>query len=67
MGDILDAADKVAEHYLAISKAHSHKPEPGIVANGYCHNCGQPVPDKHRWCDADCRDEWLDEGGLNGH
>lgn len=25
---------------------------------GYCYNCGVPVIDPRRWCDADCRDDW---------
>lgn len=29
-------------------------PEP----TGVCLNCCDAVPDGHRWCDADCRDDW---------
>jgi RNA polymerase-binding transcription factor DksA len=30
----------------------------GIPENnsGHCWTCGEPVPDKRRWCSADCRD-----------
>ena len=27
-------------------------------ATGRCLNCGEPLPDGQRWCDADCRDDW---------
>lgn len=67
MSDIADKANQAAAHDLKISLVRSHRTEPDIIANGYCHNCAHPVPDGHRWCDADCRDEWLDEGWLNGH
>lgn len=33
------------------------KPE-GPVANGFCHSCEEPVPEAHRWCDRDCRDDY---------
>jgi hypothetical protein len=27
-------------------------------ATGFCLNCGEPLSDGRRWCDADCRDDW---------
>lgn len=33
------------------------KPE-GPLPTGFCYNCVEPLPDGHRWCDADCRDDW---------
>ena len=73
--DTVDAANQAIEHDLKISLARAHKTETDIIANGYCHTCGHPIPDNQRWCDADCRDEWIDEachepsrmGQLNGH
>ncbi|GAB6139908.1 hypothetical protein JCM14076_06370 [Methylosoma difficile] len=67
MSDLADDANRAAAHDLNVSLVRSQKAVPEIVANGYCHNCGHPVPDKRRWCDADCCDEWLEEGWLNGH
>lgn len=31
---------------------------PLIKATGLCLNCGTPLADDRRWCDADCRDDW---------
>lgn len=25
---------------------------------GRCHNCDAPLDPPHRWCDADCRNDW---------
>mgnify|MGYP003349935405 FL=1 len=27
-------------------------------STGYCLNCGEALPDKRRWCDKDCADDW---------
>jgi len=67
MSDQLDQANQSAEHDLRISLCRSHRAEPHIIANGYCHNCAHPIPDGHRWCDADCRNEWEAEGWGNGY
>lgn len=29
-----------------------------LLATGECHNCGASVPDGHRFCDVDCRDDY---------
>jgi|GEM_PF-796735 len=46
--------------------ANSHKPEPQGQANGNCWQCKKPVPDKHRWCNAICRDNWQADNNLGG-
>ena len=44
--------------------AHRNRPKPAvIVLTKNCLNCGEPLPATqltapHRWCDADCRDDW---------
>lgn len=33
------------------------RPE-GPAPVGVCLNCGEPLPEGQRWCDAECRDDW---------
>jgi len=34
------------------------QPAPSLPYAGACYWCGEPLPPPHRWCDAECRDEW---------
>lgn len=31
---------------------------PSLPATGDCHNCQASVPTGHKFCDADCRDDY---------
>lgn len=67
MSNIADQADAVIAHDLRVNIHRASRHDALPAATGHCHNCGQPLPDKRRWCDAACRDEWLIEEGFNGH
>lgn len=56
MADIIDMASEVEE--IERRAALSRRQPEGPAATGECHNCGEPMPDGRRWCDADCRDDW---------
>lgn len=55
--DILDQAKAVEELHLNVA-LQNRAPAPAIAETGFCLNCEAPVPAGHRWCDADCRDDW---------
>ena len=63
MPDIFDRAqdhiERETPHLLAQRKPVKH------VANGKCHNCGEPVP-TGLYCDQDCREdfEYRQERGI---
>lgn len=56
MADDIDLAQdrdaKMLEAQIAV-----RKPE-GPQANGKCFTCGEGLPLTHRWCDANCRDDY---------
>lgn len=56
MADDIDLAQprdaKMLEAQLAV-----RKPE-GPKAKGKCYTCDAPLPMTHRWCDAQCRDDF---------
>ena len=58
---VVDESDMATEREMldtelaikaALSKQHL------LPATGYCYNCDATVPPGHRFCDADCRDDW---------
>lgn len=56
--DIADLAQEI-EHLpvtAAIAAARNHTDT--IPPCGQCYNCQASVPDGHRFCDADCRDDY---------
>ncbi|PZQ21150.1 MAG: hypothetical protein DI569_12860 [Sphingopyxis macrogoltabida] len=59
MADIIDRAAELEEMNRADALAR-RKPD-GPPATGHCLNCGEPMPEGRRWCDADCRDDWQAE------
>lgn len=65
-GDIIDQGNEAAELFTraALTLRRPEGPKP----TGRCYNCDAPVPDKHRWCDAECREDWehFREKGTNG-
>jgi hypothetical protein len=54
--DVIDQAQNIAEFYnqMALLK----RPEPKILATGFCLQCEEPIKPPRRWCDAGCRDDW---------
>lgn len=56
MADIIDMANDTADVFK--DAALSNRKAEGPRANGFCHNCGEPVAGGLRFCDADCRDDW---------
>lgn len=59
MSDSIDIAARANACYEAA--ALSHREPSGPAPDGYCHFCGEPLPDDLRWCDARCRDDWQSE------
>lgn len=59
MADIVDQAQVNEERLVKYAPRRSEGPK----AVGYCLSCGpeRPLPPGHRWCDADCRDDWEQE------
>lgn len=50
--EALDLASSLIRQKLKAAKAKK------VEATGCCLYCGEAVPEGHRWCDAECRDEW---------
>ncbi len=64
--DVADITQERLDAQAAISLAAVRAAGPVLPDIGQCHNCGQPTPPAHRWCDADCRDDWqLRTGGRS--
>jgi hypothetical protein len=61
--DICDKGAQTADLLLDVALRNRQRganlPTPGI---GICLNCGADLDDAtRRWCDAECRDDWLAE------
>ena len=58
MSDFADLASDREEldRQLALRAVALHADNLHCV--GVCHNCEASVPPGHRFCDADCRDDW---------
>jgi hypothetical protein len=58
MTDEIDHANDQVQRY-SDAKIKEIRSKAVIPENhtGKCLWCREPVPDKRRWCDADCRDE----------
>lgn len=55
-----DEADMTAdrdEREAPMRIAASRKPT-SPAPNGHCMSCGDPVPEGHRYCDAECREDF---------
>lgn len=55
--DDVDLVQERDERFAPYQIANSKKAE-GPAAIGICHYCAEPVPEQHRWCDAECRSDW---------
>lgn len=45
--------DMILQEQLRLAR----KPVHTLAYTGKCHNCGEPLADPQRFCDADCRDD----------
>ena len=59
--DEVDRTEANAELYSKTALYKSIKPEPNVIPTGECLYCGEPVAVFRRWCDAECRDDWVAE------
>ncbi|QIK36859.1 hypothetical protein GWK36_01315 [Caldichromatium japonicum] len=57
MADDADRAQAAIDLLLAAAIQGAKKPS-GPCPTGFCLNCGEPLKDGLRWCDANCRDDW---------
>ena len=58
--DIVDQAQQTEDLLRELRIAAAHQaPRSDAAARGICLNCGVPLGGVARWCDADCRDDWL--------
>lgn len=58
MSDPIDDAQDHIEREEALRR--KYQPPVGLEAEptGECLNCFEPVPVSHRWCNAECRQDW---------
>lgn len=56
MTTIDDDASMREEHFRETALKH-RKPN-GPAATGRCLSCNSIIPAGHRWCDADCREDY---------
>lgn len=59
MADIADNSDNDIELNI-INQRKALDLRPQYEATGACLNCGTALKADHRWCDEDCRDDFLD-------
>ncbi|MFZ5558112.1 MAG: hypothetical protein ACOZDY_15575 [Pseudomonadota bacterium] len=58
----MDAIDQAQDEIEAaiLESLSKRRAAPDATATGRCLNCDAPVGRDQRWCDAECRDEWLE-------
>jgi hypothetical protein len=56
MPDLIDLAQ--AQNERREERALAARKPAAPRASGFCLNCGEPLPEGRRWCDAECRDDW---------
>lgn len=55
---MIDAACDREEKDRELALALARQGVEIIPVTGKCHNCSASVPNGHRFCDVDCRDDW---------
>lgn len=63
MSDDADRANVFIEFKHDVDLDNSKRDEPSGTANGECWFCEEYLPAGHRWCNAECRDDWQREQG----
>jgi len=56
--DQIDTACEREEKDRELLVALARQATVQLPATGECHNCFASVPEGHRFCDSDCRDDW---------
>lgn len=60
--NIADPVDRaVAEQEIILQeqlRLARTKPVEPLAYTGSCHNCHEQLPDQHRFCDVDCREDF---------
>lgn len=63
-GDVIDRANGVAALAVDLAVVHAaHAARQPIPESAVCLNCGEATRGGARWCDGDCRDDWLRRTG----
>jgi hypothetical protein len=57
MADLIDLAQQQQERLQTAREKYGRGLAPAPEATGFCLNCGNPLTDGRRWCDAECRDD----------
>lgn len=58
MADVADLAVAESDIYLAVEINNARRlAEHSPHTAGHCRWCGDPTPQGHSYCDADCRDD----------
>lgn len=58
MADEIDIANDRAQQDLDRALAAARRHEPPLAPTGFCYNCTKSLPDGHRFCDKDCREDY---------
>ena len=58
MSDLADVADVEIERGMTVALANIRNAPPAALPTGFCLECDEPVASGHRWCGAECRDQW---------
>lgn len=57
---MMDEADKAErQEEMARQAALIVRRRVGPTFTGYCLNCGAELERPYRWCDGDCREDWV--------
>ncbi|MES2346590.1 MAG: DUF2116 family Zn-ribbon domain-containing protein [Pseudomonadota bacterium] len=63
MADEADRANDTAELYLRLALSQSAAVVPvEIKGDGHCINCEVAIEGDARWCDSECREDWMQYG-----
>jgi hypothetical protein len=57
-GDIIDQAAALEQQLTDAYIAHARGALSNLLATGQCYNCENPLHAPHRFCDAECRDDF---------
>ena len=55
MADLCDECQFEIDNYIALAMRRKKKSSPALEANGFCHNCEEPVAENQLFCDLECR------------
>lgn len=59
MSDKADYAEEITEAARNAAIAAARKSKPQLPCKGACYNCDEPLGEGLRFCDADCRDDFV--------